>query len=222
MARPAKKKNVKHKPTLHRQDAQQTRSKETVQRIIESAMALTAEKGETVTMSEIAKRSGVVIGALYRYFEDKNAINKAMLLQHYTQVDAMLRERIWSVASPNEFIATMQTVYELYFEMHQRDPLYRNIWALVQTDAELQALDIQDTLKNAEMLMAVAEPLFPNADRDEMMAVCVFLLHFAAYSSRLGLQLPKKLGRQIRPVFQDVIAGAMSNLVSGNARKKKP
>src|ERR1700753_242212 len=136
MARPAKKKSVKLKPTAHRQDAQQKSSKETVQRIIESAMALTAEKGETVTMSEIAKRSGVVIGALYRYFADKNAINKAMLLQHYAQVDARRRERISSCASPNEFIATMQKVYELYFEMHQRDPLYRNIWALVQTDAE--------------------------------------------------------------------------------------
>ena len=216
MARPAKK-IVKRKPV--RQDAQQTRSKELVQRIIESAMALTAEKGEAVTMSEIAKRSGVVIGALYRYFADKNAINKAMLLQHYAQVDTMLRERIWSVASPNEFIATMQTVYELYFEMHQRDPLFRNIWSLVQTDAELQALDIQDTLKNAEMLFVVAEPLFPGARRDELMAVCVFLMHFAASSSRLALQLPGKLGQQIRPVFQDVIAGTLLSL--GNAKPKR-
>ena len=217
MARPAKR-STKRKPA--RQDAQQTRSKELVQRIIESAMALTAEKGDAVTMSEIAKRSGVVIGALYRYFADKKAINKAMLLQHYAQVDGMLKERIWSVASPNEFIATMQTVYELYFEMHQRDPLFRNIWSLVQTDAELQALDVQDTLKNAEMLFAVAEPLFPGARRDELMAVCVFLLHFAASSSRLALQLPRKLGEQIRPVFQDVIADALLNLTAGKPRRK--
>lgn len=216
MARPVKK-NSKRKPV--RQDAQQTRSKELVQRIIESAMTLTAEKGDAVTMSEIAKRSGVVIGALYRYFADKKAINKAMLLQHYAQVNAMLKERIWSVASPNEFIATMQTVYELYFEMHQRDPLFRNIWSLVQTDVELQALDVQDSLKNAEMLFAVAEPLFPGASRDELMAVCVFLLHFAASSSRLALQLPRNLGQQIRPVFQDVIAGALLNLTAGKPKR---
>jgi AcrR family transcriptional regulator len=220
MARLAKK-NGKRKPVTARQKAQQARSKETVQRILDSAMALTAEKdADSVTMSEIAKRSGVVIGAIYRYFADKNAINKAILLQHYDQVEAMLSEHVRASMSPNELIVTVQSVYEHYFEMHQRDPLFRNIWSLVQTDAELQTLDVKDTLKNAEILSAVAEPLFPAASRDELMAVSVFLLHFAASSSRLALQLPKRMGQQIRPIYQDVIAGALQNLWNGAVPRK--
>ncbi len=196
-----------------RTKAQQVRSKETVQRILDSAMALTAEKGEAVTMSEIAKRSSVVIGAVYRYFADKRAINRAILLQHFAQVEAMLREHIWAAASADEFIATVQSVYELYFEMHQRDPLYRNIWSVVQTDAALQALDVADTLKNARLFYDVARPFFPKADREELMAVCVFLLHFAASSSRLALALPRPMGRRMRPIYQEVIANALQNLV---------
>jgi AcrR family transcriptional regulator len=183
-------------------------------------MALIAEKGDAVTMSEIAKKSGVVIGALYRYFADRRAINRAILLKHFDQVEAMLREHMWSVTSAGELIETVQSVYKLYFNMHQRDPLYRNLWSMVQVDSELQALDVQDSLKNARILCEVAQPLLPSVDREELMAVSVFLLHFAASSSRLALMLPKRMGEQMAPVFQSVIASSFENLAakSGGAR----
>jgi AcrR family transcriptional regulator len=208
------------RPTVRgRRQAQQARSRETVQRILDSAMVLIAEKGDAVTMSEIASRSGVVIGALYRYFADRRAINRALLLKHFDQVDTMLRERIAGVASREEFVATMQAVYKLYFDMHQHDPLYRNLWTMVQVDSELQALDVEDTLNNARNLCAVARPLFPQADPDELMAVAVFLLHFAASSSRLALTLPGRMGRRMRSIFQDVIASSFESL--GRGRRKE-
>ncbi len=182
-------------------------------------MALTAEKGDAVTMSDIARRSGVVIGAVYRYFADKRAINRAILLQHFAQVEAMLREHIWPAATAAEFVLTVQSVYELYFEMHQRDPLYRNIWSLVQTDPELQALDIEDSLKNAQIFYDMARPFFPAADSEDLMAVCVFLLHFSASSSRLALALPKALGLRMRPIYKDVIADALHGLVGTKGKR---
>jgi AcrR family transcriptional regulator len=213
---------TKRKPTGRRRNARQERSKETVQRILDAAVELTAEKGaDAVTMSEIAKRADVVIGALYRYFADKRAINRAVLLDHFERVDSMLRERTWSILSAESLVLTMQSVYELYFEMHQRDPLYRSIWSLVQTDAELQALDIEDTLKNAKFLYGIARPLFTKAGDDELMSASVFLLHFAASSSRLAVALPPKLGRHIRPIFQQLIADTFFNL-EGGARKIEP
>lgn len=214
----------KRRPKSDRSEAQQARSKETVQRILDSAMALIAEKGESVTMSEIAKKSGVVIGALYRYFADRRAINRALLLKHFDQVEAMMREQMWPVTTPGEFIQTVQSVYKTYFDLHQRDPLYRNLWSIVQVDPELQALDVADSLKNARILCDVARPLFPDADPEELMAVAVFLLHFAASSSRLALMLPRPLGRRMRPVFQDVIAGSFEKLAADarSARRRKP
>jgi AcrR family transcriptional regulator len=215
-----KRKPAKRKPTGRRRNARQERSRETVKRILDAAASLMAEKGaDAVTMSEIAKRADVVIGALYRYFADKRAINRAILLDHFEQVDSMLRETTQSVSTAESLVSTMQSVYELYFELHQRDPLYRNIWSLVQTDAELQALDIEDTLKNANYLYGVARPLFAKATDDELMASCVFLLHFAASSSRLAVALPPKLGKQIRPIFQQMIADMYFNQKDGYPKK---
>ena len=211
-----KRKTTQAEATGRRRSARQERSRQTVQRILDAAAALTAEKGaDAVTMSAIAKRADVVIGALYRYFADKRAINRAILLAHYEQVDAMLRERTWSALTAEGLIETMQSLYQLYFELHQHDPLYRSIWSLVQTDAELQALDVEDTLKNARFLYSVARPLFPNAENDELMAALVFLLHFAASSSRLAVALPPKLSKQIRPIFQQTIADTLRALGSG-------
>lgn len=218
----AKRKPAKRKTSGRRLSARQERSKETVQRILEAAAALMAEKGaEAVTMSDIAERADVVIGALYRYFEDKRAINKAILLEHYAQVDAMLKEKTWPVMTAEGLIATMQSLYELYFEMHQHDPLYRNIWSLVQTDTELQALDVEDSLKNARYLYGVARPLFPKADSDEMMATCVFLLHFAASSSRLALVLPPRLGKKIRAIYRQIIGDTLFGLKEGPENAKR-
>lgn len=215
--------NTRKHGTPKRSQAQQARSKETVQRILDAAMELIAEKGDDVTMSEIAKRSGVVIGALYRYFADRRAINRAILLMHFDQVEAMLREHMWSVTSVGELIQTVQSVYKTYFDMHQRDPLYRNLWSIVQVDSELQALDVQDSLKNARLLCEVAQPLLPDADPEELMAVAVFLLHFAASSSRLAVALPKRMGEQMRPIFQGVIANSFESLAGrGDSVPSRP
>lgn len=217
----AAKKSTKAKTAGRRRNASQTRSKETVRRILDAASDLMVEKGpDAVTMSEIARRADVVIGALYRYFADKRAINRAILLEHFEQVDAMLKEQTWSAMTADSLIKTMQSVYELYFEMHQHDPLYRSIWSLVQTDAELQALDVEDTLKNAKYLHSVAYPLFPGVDSDELMAANVLLLQFAAWSSRLALVLPPKLARRIRPIFQRLISETLLNLDAPSQKAK--
>jgi len=215
----AKKKTVPPKPA--RLKAQQARSKETVRRILDSAMALMAEKGEAVTMSEIARRAGVTIGAVYRYFADKRAIDRAILLAHFDEVEKMLGEHIRPATSRSELIARVQAVYQRYFELHQRDPLFRNIWSVVQTDSALQALDVADSIKNARLFSAVARPFFPQANKEELMAAGVFLLHMAAASSRLAVALPRPMARRIRPIYQEVIAGVIGSL--GRTRRgRKP
>ena len=167
-----------------------------MERILDAAVALAVEKGaDAVTMSEIAQRADVVIGALYRYFSDKSAINKAILQRHYDEVDAMLVAHLSGVSDVGDLIARVQAIYEIYFEMHQKDPVFKSIWSIVQTDAELQALDIEDTLKNTKFVYSVCKPLLPKADSGRLMATCAFILHFAASTARLAPALPRPIGK---------------------------
>jgi AcrR family transcriptional regulator len=75
-------------PMRHR--PQQTRSQERVDLILDTAADLIAEIGyETVTTNAIAERAGISIGSLYRYFPDKDAILRGLIVRHLEQVRAM-------------------------------------------------------------------------------------------------------------------------------------
>jgi AcrR family transcriptional regulator len=55
--------------------AQQARSQQTLERLLDAAEALIADKGfDDVTVAEIAARAGFSVGALYSRFRDKQAV----------------------------------------------------------------------------------------------------------------------------------------------------
>jgi len=92
-----------------RRRASQARSKATVERILDSAAALIVEKGaDGVTMTEIARRSNVVVGSLYQYFADKSAINRALLVRHHEEVRRMLQGYLSNVGTFNDFMAAIE------------------------------------------------------------------------------------------------------------------
>jgi AcrR family transcriptional regulator len=76
-----------------RRQPKQTRSVETRNSILEAAASLFDEKGyEQTTTHQIATRAEVSVGALYRYFADKQAI----LTEVYARETIALRNRILS------------------------------------------------------------------------------------------------------------------------------
>ena len=69
--------------TLPRRFPTQKRSEQTVQRILDAAGELLAQIPlEFVTTSRIAKQAGLSIGALYRFYPDKQSIFDAVAVQH--------------------------------------------------------------------------------------------------------------------------------------------
>jgi AcrR family transcriptional regulator len=208
--------------TPARRNARQARSKATVGKILDSAATLIVEKGaDAVTMTEIARRSGVVIGSLYQYFADKSAINRALLERHQIEVRDMLRRFLHGVHDFNDFVAAIETAAAKYYALHQSDPFFNGIWSAVQTDAELQALDLEDTLENARLLYAVSRPLLPGADGDELMATCALLVQFALTTGRFARAVPPKLKRQMLPIYRRIMRNSLDALYAANAHSAK-
>ena len=78
---------------IPRHQPKQTRSQETWNSILEAASALFADKGyEQTTTHQIASQAGVSVGALYRYFSDKQAILKELYGQEITGLRTRLLE----------------------------------------------------------------------------------------------------------------------------------
>lgn len=62
-------------PTRQRIEPQQRRSVERYERAVETAEAMVADRGfEDVTMTDVAADAGLSIGALYRWFPDRDAL----------------------------------------------------------------------------------------------------------------------------------------------------
>lgn len=68
---------------------QQARSRETLDRILDAAEALVAEKGfDDTPISEIVRRAGSSVGAFYTRFDDKNALLHALYDRYLEQATA--------------------------------------------------------------------------------------------------------------------------------------
>ena len=199
-----------------RRRAVQARSRATVERILESAAGLIAERGaEAVTMTEIAQRAGVVIGSLYQYFPDKAGVMAALFERHSAGVREMLLGAVAGIDSLDGMADRIDALSEQYFALHRDDPLVRGLWGAVQTDPALQALDVADSLANAEALFRTARPFYREVDEDRLMATCALTMQLAVSAARFALAIPEPLGALTAGVFSDMVRKAFLGLEKG-------
>src|SRR5437762_6307200 len=88
---------------------QQTRSRETLDRILDAAERVLDEKSFTeATLAEIMERAGVTVGAFYRRFPDKDALLHFLDERFFQQIggrsDALLDVDRWRGASTANII----------------------------------------------------------------------------------------------------------------------
>jgi hypothetical protein len=140
-----------------------------------------------------------------------------LLLRHHEEVREMLKGFLSGVETFTDFIASVEAAAAKYYALHQSDPLYNGIWSAVQTDADLQRLDLADTLQNARHLHAISRPLLPAVDSDELMATCALLIQFALTTGRFARAMPPPLKRQMLPIFRRILRTSLDALYAENA-----
>jgi AcrR family transcriptional regulator len=100
-------------PELHWvRPPRQARSQVTLDRLLDAAEALVAEKGfEDATVAEIARRAGSSVGAFYARFRDKDGLLYALYERYFEQAtattDAALEPSRWDGASIPEILGSV-------------------------------------------------------------------------------------------------------------------
>lgn len=106
----------------------QGRSQETVQKVLTATAGLLARglAVEQLTTATIAAEASVSVGALYRFFPDKQAIVDAIALKHMETFQEALSTRIMLAfpASPQDFLAAVVDGFAEYLVAH---PDFRTI-----------------------------------------------------------------------------------------------
>jgi AcrR family transcriptional regulator len=121
---------------------QQARSQETLERLLDAAEHLVAEKGfEDTGVAEVARRAGSSVGAFYARFQDKDALLHALYERYYEQAiataDAALEPARWEDARiPEVLAAVVRFLVSIYRE---QAGLIRAFVVRNHSDAEFQA-----------------------------------------------------------------------------------
>ena len=125
---------------------QQSRSKETLDRILDAAEQVLAEKafGEA-TLAEIMERAGVTVGAFYRRYPDKNALlrhlDERFFGEMLTKADEFFDPARWAGTATREVIeAFTREAVEVYTA---RRGLLRSLFLRARTDTVLQQSALQ-------------------------------------------------------------------------------
>ena len=114
---------------LPRRTPVQSRSLQTVQRVLDAASALLAQMPlEDVTTTRIAVEAGLSIGALYRFFPDKQTIIDAIAVRHIDQFKSQLETSVMTALErelsdlatfhPAKILDDVVDAYILYLDAH--------------------------------------------------------------------------------------------------------
>jgi AcrR family transcriptional regulator len=116
------------KATHERRRPMQERSQETVERILAGAGRLLARRMPLyeVTTAMIATEAGVSVGALYRFFVDKQAIIDAIAARHMEAFQAGLAPQLVG-APPSDGPALLGAVIDAFFTYLEDHPDFRTV-----------------------------------------------------------------------------------------------
>lgn len=97
------------------------KSEETRTRILEAALALFGKRGfENTTMRDIAKESGVALGAAYYYFDSKDALVMAFYSRAQRDLDPLLEDALSDTRGLEERLRAVIDVKFKYFAPNRK------------------------------------------------------------------------------------------------------
>jgi AcrR family transcriptional regulator len=132
----------------------QKRSRERFEAIVQGARQLIGERGlEPVTMTDIAAAAGMNVTALYRYFPNKRAVVRELALRAF-EANAEMAKELTRAEGHLSSAERIRRGVAHYIRHHLDDAGRLQVRRAVRADAELSALDLRDSVRNAEVIAA--------------------------------------------------------------------
>lgn len=179
--------------TPSRRTPTQKRSKERYELVINTAKRLIGEMGnDSVSMREIAKQADVPISSIYQYFPDKNAILEAIMQSYFDEIRIGLNDFVDCCQSKEDMKKGIVDGIDQFYLAFKQEPTLAILWAGLQANPQLKALDTQDSHENAELITHKLCCITTKSNKDEIHNAVLLLLHTAGMSVRLALDMEPK------------------------------
>lgn len=188
----------------------QQRSRERMDRILDMATALIADKGsEHLKMSELAERTGISIGSLYQYFPDKQAVIRT-LAERYVQLNRRcIEEGLAGVRTRAELLAAFADLVDLYYRECLAQPAMRDIWAGMQADKQLVALELAESKAMGALLAEAILRALPKADPKKTATTAFLVWQLGEATMRLAIAHPRSEGLALVQTYKKMALRAI-------------
>jgi AcrR family transcriptional regulator len=132
--------------------------------LLAAAATLIAERGVApVTMTDIAEEADMALTAVYRYFPNRQAVLRELALRTFAEdTETLIAAGSQIEGSAAELVALG---IEEFWRRHTAEPFRLQLRAAIHADAELSALDLAESRRNAR---AIAELVGHRSARDDL------------------------------------------------------
>lgn len=205
---------------LRRRPAQQ-RSRERVERILEVASAKIADSGsDALKMSEVAAGAGISIGSLYQYFPDKAAIIRTLAERYNALCRAAIEEGLAPVEDLESLCAAFDALAGAYYDLFLAEPVIRDIWSGAQADGRLRDMELAHSRVIGEMMTETLLRLFPKADRDEVAARSLLIMHLGEATMRLAVSVKRREGDRLVAAYKAMAAREFAEIAKQAGKER--
>jgi len=168
----------------------QARSAATFDHILETATLVLEDVGwEGFTTNLLAKRAGVGLQALYRYFPNKLAVIATLtkgMIEDWGNWFNALEERVETA----DVSQLWNEAFDVFVDGVRNTPGCVAIRRAMSASPQLKALDQQDNALLSERLKAILLRLNPELDEEETLALCRVLIETVVAVVDLTFDMP--------------------------------
>lgn len=196
--------------TLRRSPSQK-RAVERVERLLEAARGLIAEKGsDAMRMAEVAERAGVSIGSLYQYFPDKTAIVRVLAQRFNAHGLACIEAELAQVETPEELRAAFRRLIDIYYGIFLAEPVIRDVWSATQADKGLREMELENSRENGALLAAAMARARPSAEPRSLQASAFLVMQLGEATMRLAVSVERHEGDALVEAYVRMALGEIA------------
>jgi AcrR family transcriptional regulator len=189
----------------------QERSRARLATIMSSAEALIAAHGsDRMRMADVAESAGISIGSLYQYFPDKSAIIHALALRYNEASRACISGALKDASNVTGLRTAFAGLMDVFYALVRDNPVVRDIWAGMQADRMLTALQLNESRAMGALLAGAVRRVRPSAESGQLDATCFLLWELGEAAVRLAIASDAQTGEAMVAAYTRM---AMTELV---------
>src|SRR6516165_8347326 len=195
--------------TLVKRLPQQKRSQARFEAVLKAALRLFAARGyESTSMREIAREAKMPIATVYQYFPMKLAIVREMWTRYTSSITETLTEGIQRSLKDgkDQSNVLIGIIIDRMAQLQSANPAFIEIWSCVAASMELRALNVEDTLHNAQLIADFLRKMHPKFDPVLLYDRALIAIEMASSTTRLALCLPEPHRARILQSLKAAIA----------------